>query len=168
MRVLKVKTAIEKYDHIIELLNKIVGWVISIILIIMTILVFWQVVARFIIGSPLTFSEEVSRFLMVWLAFLGAAYAFKKGSLISVNALTDFISEKTLKVFNIVVLVMCTVFSLLLVYYGFDMVSQVSYQIAPSTRLSMGVPYLAMPVGGIIIFLNALSLIGNQLIMEDE
>ena len=50
------------------------------LLIAMTIVVFSQVVARYIFEAPLSWSEELARFLLMWLSMLSAAYAFKTKS----------------------------------------------------------------------------------------
>jgi TRAP-type C4-dicarboxylate transport system permease small subunit len=68
--------------------NWLVGWVLAALLMVMSVLISWQVFARYIMGNSLSFSEEVSRFSMVWLAMLGAAYAYRQGTLIAVDLLT--------------------------------------------------------------------------------
>ncbi len=135
---------------------------------VMTVLIAWQVFARFVMGSPLTFSEEVARFFMIWLAFLGAAYAFKKGSLISIDILNEVLKGTWLRILNLLIYVICIGFALVLIIYGIDMMLRVEPQIAPSTRLSMMWPYLAVPIGGVVILLNAISLILKEFIEEDE
>ena len=65
--------------------NRLIGWGLALLLLVMTVLIFWQVFARFVVGSPLFFSDEIARFSMLWLTFIGAGYAYRKGTLISVG-----------------------------------------------------------------------------------
>ncbi|GAK05368.1 TRAP-type C4-dicarboxylate transport system, small permease component [Geomicrobium sp. JCM 19037] len=130
----------------------------ALLLFLMTILIFWQVFARFVMGSPLSFSEELARFMMVWLAFLGSAYAFRYGSLISMDLLVELFKGVWLKWLYVLIYMISIGFAFILVVYGIDMMIRVEPQVAPSTRLSMMWPYLAVPVGGLLIFMNALSL----------
>lgn len=73
----------------IDEFNRLIGWILAGLLLLMTMLIFWQVFARFVVGSPLYFSDEIARFSMLWLTFLGAGYAYRKGTLISVDILLE-------------------------------------------------------------------------------
>lgn len=53
----------------------------------MTIIVFAQVIARYVFHNSFEWAEEISRFLVVWITFGGSAYAFRKGAHIGVTAM---------------------------------------------------------------------------------
>ena len=61
----------------IRLLRSPLELCICVILVILTLTVFSQVIARYIFQAPLSWSEELARFLLMWLSMLSAAYAFK-------------------------------------------------------------------------------------------
>jgi TRAP-type C4-dicarboxylate transport system permease small subunit len=48
--------------------NWLVGWLLAAMIMVMSVLISWQVFARYVMGNSLSFSEEVSRFSMVWMA----------------------------------------------------------------------------------------------------
>ncbi|WP_100397976.1 TRAP transporter small permease [Bacillus sp. FJAT-44742] len=156
------------YNSFVHYINKISGWFIAILLLVMTVLISWQVFARFVMGSPLRFSEEIARFSMIWLTMVGAAYAFRKGSLISVDVVLEYAGKKISKLISIIAFLLCAGFSLILVYYGFELLDRVSAQTAPATRLSMFWPNLAIPVAGILIFLNSIALIIDEFMKKGE
>ncbi|MDQ0337365.1 TRAP-type C4-dicarboxylate transport system permease small subunit [Caldalkalibacillus uzonensis] len=151
------------YIRCIDLINKFTGWSLAVMLATMSILIFWQVFARFVVGNSLTFSEELSRFLMIWMTLLGMAYAYRKGMLISVDLLPDIVSHTLRKWIKIAVYMLSFIFAVVLVIFGWDMAQAVSSQTAPSTRISMFWPMLALPIGGLLIFLNSIVLIIEEL-----
>ncbi|WP_291635274.1 TRAP transporter small permease [Clostridium sp.] len=58
------------------ILDKFLTYVISILLILMTSLVLWQVFTRYVMNNPSTFTQELVIIILIWTSFLGAAYAF--------------------------------------------------------------------------------------------
>ena len=55
-------------------IDKILGSTLAFIMAVMVINVLWQVFTRFIIGTPSSFTDELARYLMIWVGVLGAAY----------------------------------------------------------------------------------------------
>jgi TRAP-type transport system small permease protein len=156
------------YRTVVGWLNYGVGVLIALLLVVMTVLITWQVFARFVMGTPLRFSEEIARFAMIWLTLLGAAYAYRKGSLISVDILHEWSPPIVRKVLNIVVFSLSAVFAFILVRFGFDMTMTVSGQSGPSTGISMFWPNLAIPLAGIMIMLNSIALVIDEFIGKEE
>lgn len=156
------------YSFIVEKINKAITYVLTVLLMVMTVLIFWQVFARFVMGSPLSFSEEIARFCMLWLTMLGSAYAFRKGSLIAVDVLLELGGPIIRKVLKIAIPIISIVFAYILVIHGFELVDRVASQIAPSTRISMKWPVLSVPIGGILIFVNSIDLLFDELFRKEN
>ena len=70
-----------------KLVAKIVDWFAAFAVVAMTLLVFFQVVNRYIIGWIVPWTEEVSRILFIWITFVGAYIALKANSHIAVSSL---------------------------------------------------------------------------------
>ena len=159
----------EQYRRVVDGLNLAVRWILAALMLVMTVLIGWQVIARFIVGESLTFSEEVSRFVMVWLVLLGAAYAAKNGRLMKVDIVEHMLSGKAKSTVIMVAGVLSIVFYLVLVVFGFFIVSAVSYQMTPATEVSMSIPMAALPVGGILLVINTIhQMFGVALGVEEE
>ena len=159
----------EQYRRVVDGLNVAVRWILAALMFVMTVLIGWQVIARFIVGESLTFSEEVSRFVMVWLVLLGAAYAAKNGRLMKVDIVEHLLSGKAKSTVIMVAGVLSIVFYLVLVVFGFFIVSAVSYQVTPATEVSMSIPMAALPVGGILLVINTIhQMFGVALGVEEE
>lgn len=159
----------EQYRRVVDGLNVAVRWILAALMLVMTVLIGWQVIARFIVGESLSFSEEVSRFVMVWLVLLGAAYAAKNGRLMKVDIVEHLLSGKAKSTVIMVAGVLSIVFYLVLVVFGFFIVSAVSYQMTPATEVSMSIPMAALPVGGILLVINTIhQMFGVALGVEEE
>jgi TRAP-type transport system small permease protein len=159
---------LRQYVRLTNLLNKVVGYMLFIMLAVMSVLITWQVFARFVAGNSLTFSEEASRFLMIWLTLLGAAYAVKEGSLIAVDILQNKLTGNPGKVLKVIMSVCTSVFYIILIIYGFKMAQNVSFQTAPTTGLSMFWPMLAVPVGGALMLINTIASLIEDFIGKEE
>jgi TRAP-type C4-dicarboxylate transport system permease small subunit len=136
--------------------NRVVGWSLALMLAAMTVLIGWQVFARFVVGTSLTFSEEVSRFLMIWLTLLGAAYAVRQGTLLAVELVPGLLTGATKKVVRFTSHLLSLSFYVILIVFGWDIAATVAYQTAPATGISMRWPMLALCAGGALMFLNTL------------
>lgn len=151
-----MKNSLRMYVRVMDRINHGIGLVLALMLAVMTALITWQVFARFVAGNSLTFSEEVSRFLMIWLTLLGAAYAVRRGTLLAVDLLPDLLKGRTQKTVKIVAHLLSLSFYIVLIYFGWNIAQTVSYQTAPATGVSMRWPMLALCAGGVLMLLNTL------------
>jgi TRAP-type C4-dicarboxylate transport system permease small subunit len=112
---------------------------------------FMQVVFRYVVRVSLDWSEELARFLFMWLAGLGAAYAFKTRSHFALTFVVDRFPRGARRLAaHAVVLVVCV----LLVVFTYQAVKytwSVRNQIAPGMQISMAVPYSSAAVGGALM-----------------
>lgn len=142
--------------------NWLIGWLMAALMGVMTVLISWQVFARYVMGDSLTFSEEVARFSTVWLTMLGAAYAYRYGSLIAVDLLATLSGPRMARALRVVVALASGVFALVLLVYGLSITQKVMGQTAPSTRVSMAWLYAAMPAGAAMILINAAAITADS------
>ena len=157
-----MKTYLLLANRAIDQFNRLIGWTLAGLLLMMTVLIFWQVFARFVVGKPLFFSDEIARFAMLWLTFLGAGYAYRKGSLISVDIVLEY-AGKTLSCLLRVTIILCSaLFAFIMLKYGYELMDRVASQTAPSTRISMMWPYMSIPAGGVVILINSLGLLIDE------
>lgn len=143
----------------VDTLNKVVGIILSLMLGVMSILIILQVISRFLIHFPLTWSEELSRYLMVYIVFAGASLAMRHNQLISIELLPELLSAKKRKIVIILVAIFSIVFFGILFFQGLNMLEHVQAQTSPGLGISMAIPYAALPIGSLLLALNALALI---------
>ncbi|AET69715.1 TRAP-type C4-dicarboxylate transport system, small permease component [Desulfosporosinus orientis DSM 765] len=128
----------------------------TMLLSIMTIVVFYQVFCRFVIKAALPWSEELSIYILAWVTFLGASIGVKRGSHIGVEAVIVLFPKKIQRYFVLLSYIFCTVFFVIIVYYGLLIVQKqiITGQVSPAMRIPMYYAYLSVPVGSILIVIR--------------
>lgn len=100
--------------------------------IVMAILVFVNVIARYVFNRSLAFSDEMSTYLFVLMSFMGTAIAARRGAHLGLSILTDKVSPKTRMYINIFTYLISGLFCLLIVIFGVQMVIS-QYQLGQET-----------------------------------
>ncbi|MFA7404484.1 MAG: TRAP transporter small permease [Pelobacteraceae bacterium] len=124
-----------------------------------SLLVFGNVVSRYGFNYTPIWSEELSRFLVVWSIFIGVAIGVRKNQHIGVDALIRFLPHKLLLASEVLLNLIGVVIIGILVYTSIEFIQQTMEfeQLSPAMRIPMYIPYIAMPVGlslSIIHFIN--------------
>ncbi|MFK2826449.1 TRAP transporter small permease [Bacillus sp. B190/17] len=129
---------------------KIEEWLLVASLLLIVALVFAQVIFRYLISSSLGWSEELSRYILIWIAWIGAAYAVRAQKHIRVELLKNIVNESGKKVIECIALLLWFLFALFLVINGTQLILSIheTGQISPSNGIPMWIVYLAVPIGG--------------------
>ena len=112
---------------------------------------FIQVLFRYIFHLSLAWSEEVARYLFLWLAALASAYAFKIKSHFALRFLVDRFGKKLQSLMGTLVAVIVSAFLVIFIWKSVEFTISMAKQIAPSTQMSMAVPYSSVVVGGVLM-----------------
>lgn len=122
-----------------------------------TLLSFAQVIARYAFGRPITWTEEFSRYLFVWVVFVGAGVAERDRSHITLDFLISRFSPRVNYWLGIVNGVLCVAMVLILfVWYGWTLTLVSMRQQSPFGGPPVGFATLAIPVGGLLMVVNTL------------
>lgn len=137
-----------------SIINKYVGYVLITLISVMTIDVLWGVFTRYVLGSQASWSEELARFLLIWIGILGAAYAAGQKMHLSIDLLQPKLEGKNrLRVF-IVTNVLVILFALTVMVIGggrLIYITNVLGQISPALRIPMYLVYAVLPLSGVLI-----------------
>ncbi len=112
---------------------------------------FIQVLFRYIFKLSLAWSEELARYLFLWLAALASAYAFKTKSHFALRFLVNRFGKNLQKMTNTLVTFVVALFLAIFVWKAAEFTYSMAKQVAPSTQMSMAVPYSSAIVGGILM-----------------
>ncbi len=114
-----------------------------------SLLVFGNVISRYGFNYTPIWSEELSRFLVVWSIFIGVSIGVRKNQHIGVDALIRFLPHKLLLASEILLNLIGVVVIGILVYTSLEFIQQTMEfgQLSPAMRIPMYIPYIAMPVG---------------------
>ncbi|MDR2180206.1 MAG: TRAP transporter small permease [Synergistaceae bacterium] len=115
----------------------------------MTGLVFCQVVMRYVFSNSLSWSEELARFIFMWLSWVGASYAVKERSHFRVEMFANLLKGRSRKGFELLILVVWFGFSLVMAWLGTDLVIFLmeTGQISAAMEIPMSWVYASVPVG---------------------
>ncbi|MEZ4849886.1 MAG: TRAP transporter small permease [Bacteroidia bacterium] len=121
---------------------------------IMVINVLWQVFSRYILKSPSSWTDELARFLLIWLGLLGAAYATGKKMHLAIDLLPMSLEGKKADRLNVVIQIIVLLFALFAMVLGGMRLVYITL-ILEQTSAAMSVPlwivYLVIPISGILI-----------------
>src|SRR5690625_4616451 len=108
------------WDTILKHLNRGISSVTMIFLAIMVIVIFVQIVSRTFLQFSYAWTEELARFLMIWVIFLGSVIAVYYGGHISIDLLIEKFRSKIQKVFYLIVSLLSILFLIILVVKGIE------------------------------------------------
>ena len=112
---------------------------------------FSQVLFRYVFRTSLDWSEELARFLFLWLAALCSAYAFKTKSHFALRFVVDRFSPRLRMVVNDIVVLAVSIFLTVFTYQAVRYTVSVVNQTAPGTQMSMAIPYSSAIAGGALM-----------------
>lgn len=126
------------------------------------LIVFGQVVSRYAFNYTPHWSEELSRYLIVWTIFIGTAVGVRKNIHIGVDALIRLAPPAVKRALEVQLNLIGAVVSVALIYLSVEFIGDtMEYeQLSPAMQLPMWIPYLAMPVGlsfAVVHFLHAVA-----------
>lgn len=153
-------------DKAFQYLDKAIAIILFIIATIMLTTGFLQVVFRYLIRSSLSWSEELIRYLHVWVVMLGATFAIKRSQFTAIIAFYEFVNRKVPimgKVMWFLIKILELSFFVILLYYGYIMASRSMRIISPAIGLKMGMVYFAFPIGSSLALLYILSVVRNKI-----
>ena len=143
-----VKNLLHRTDRLLATLFRytIIGFMVLI-----TVVVFLQVLFRYVLNLPLSWSEEVARFGFVWLVFLGAGLIVRTGEHIKVSSFVDPLTDRLKKIAEIVVQVVIFVCTLIILLGGIRIARNEWSQLSPAIEAQMGVIYLVIPISAFMM-----------------
>ncbi|WP_152657102.1 TRAP transporter small permease [Oceanobacillus sp. CFH 90083] len=139
------------------LLNRLIMTIASILTVILVCCALWQVFSRYVLGSPSIITEEASRFLLIWAAMLGAAYAFGSKEQLAIVFLKSKLSGLKKKSVEIFIDVIIIIFAgSVLIKGGIHLASNTISQTSPILGIPMGYVYAILPITGVLIIIYQL------------
>ena len=125
-------------------------------LVIFTVLVVAQVIMRYVLGSPLVWSEEIARFALVWFVWIAGSYAVKYLRHVKFNVIVDLIGSKlpiAQRVIRIIVFVLWLAFLVLMLVLSWQQVMQqvASGQVSAASRIPMSFVYFGLTLGMLLM-----------------
>jgi len=143
------KIIIRLSDAVTALARAVLGGSIAAIVIITLAAVFW----RYVLNNPLSWVEQVSTMIFVWVIFLGSAVLYRQNLHIGVDAFLFMLSEKNRAIWKWVIEVANLTFIVILFVYSLKLTIDVLGNTAGALDISPAYYYAAAPISCLIMIL---------------
>lgn len=122
-----------------------------------------QVFFRYVLNHSLFWSEELARYILVWLTFLGATVAYRRGVHPRIDLFTSRLGSRGARAMRISAHLVAMAFLGVLVIYGAQFAYFVRLQISPALQIPKWTIMLVMPISGLIMLLHAAAAVAADL-----
>lgn len=131
-------------------------WFALVLLVIMSLLIFADVICRYFLHFSIAWADELALILLVWFVFIALAIGVRKRTHIAIDFLSFFLPKKVVEgVVQRVVDVLTFCFGCVLVYFGIELIKIGSYSTLSSVDLPTWIEYLFIPVSGALVMYSA-------------
>lgn len=147
----------EKFRNI---LDKVIEIFCTVIMIVMTVLVSWQVFTRYVFNKPSAVTEQLTQYLFIWLVLFGSAFIFGKREHMQIVFIKDKLPAKLGMICDIIQEVLIFVFTFgVLIIGGYMSSVRQMVQLDAALQIPIGIIYAAIPLSGVfIVFYSILNI----------
>lgn len=153
----------EVFARINASLNRGVEYLLSALGISMAVIVAAQVVSRYLLNHSLFWSEELARYILVWLTFLGAAAAYYRKAHPGIDMLSSRMGPRLRLVNTILVHLVSLCLFLVMIYHGTAFSYFIRSQSSPALSLPMWMIFAIIPVSGLLLACHCLYFLAREL-----
>ena len=135
-------------------IDRVVRFLLVVLMSAIVIDVLLQVFSRYLFNAPLSFTDELASFLLIWLGLLGAAYATGENQHLAIDLLAMRVSPASQRRLEVIVAGLVVVFALAVLIMGGSWLVYTGFlfgQLSASLQLSLGYVYLILPIAGVLI-----------------
>lgn len=134
-------------------------WALILLLAAMSLIIFTNVAMRYLTNDSLEWAEEVARYMMIWLTFLGAGPVLRYGGHIAVENLQDALPRAGGIAVRMLVAALLFGFFGFMVWYGWLYMQRTLFQLTPVTQIPFAYIYSAMLFGGLLLIVHFLLIV---------
>ena len=144
----------EGFTKFLYKVEKISSYIPMALLGIMSIVVWLEVFFRYVLRSPISWAPETARYIFIWIVFLGAFLAFRRGSHLKMDILVRFLPERVTARLNLITDVLTVIYTSLVLWSGRELIAKSIYQSMPLLGIPIGIVHLIVPVSAILVGLD--------------
>ena len=154
-----------------EILTQLLNVLAGVSFLVMVVLTCWQVLTRYILNNPSSWSEELVSYLFAWMALFGSSLVVGERGHMNIPLLMDRINHKGKKFLAIFSeIIACLFAGVILVFGGIQITDLAMGQMTSSLGIAIGFFYLVLPVSGILniiyTILNIVEIITGKIELE--
>lgn len=150
-------------------INKLIKAISILFMGLMTLTVVLQVIFRYVMVNPLIWTEELSRYLMIWMSFFAAGSVLRKWENIKVDFFIDKFKETPRKVIKLIIKMLVLAFCIYIFIVSINIYPKVSEnQLTSVLQISMLIPQFGIIVGMFFMVLQTIASIISSFITKEE
>jgi len=142
------------FQRVVGTLRRAREVVVMMLMAVLVVVVVVSVIFRYVLLAPLSWSEEVGRYLMIWVGFLAASIAIQQGMHVGIDFVVSWVRPEVATWLRRLARGLTALFLILVTAYGFVLVISLWDQWSPVLQFRMTWPYLAIPVGCLLMLLE--------------
>ncbi|WP_319485952.1 TRAP transporter small permease [uncultured Cohaesibacter sp.] len=146
-------------EWVCSAIEKTINFIIIVCLMMMTAVIFYQVVLRYVFDSSNIWAEEFARYAFIWVVLLGAASALRRFQHIRIDFVVNLLPERAQKLINFINYVLIVGFLATLIKYGIAISLKTTHQISAGLHIPMSFMYMSIPVGSALMLLFTVQII---------
>lgn len=158
-------------DKIVNGVTKVLGWVLMTLMAMIVLDVTWQVFTRFVIHNSSSWTEEMARFLLIWIGLLGATYTLHTKMHLGIDIFTYKLTGRKKQIIEVIVYVFVALFALIVMVVGGFKLMAMTFelkQISASMGIKMAYIYFVIPLSGILMIFYSVDFIVKALTMKED
>lgn len=153
-------------SKIFKLVENVIDKLTFILFSAMTLIVFIQVVSRYVFGSSIFWAEEFARYSMIWIAFLGTAMGIKEDAHTKIEFFVNLLPLSLQKVVNVINCVLCIIFVGVISYFAIEMMAFTMQTLSPSLRIPLGLIQMILPISSVLMIIYLIGQIVKSIKMQ--
>ncbi|MCZ4289925.1 TRAP transporter small permease [Hoeflea alexandrii] len=142
---------------------KLAEWMLMLMLLAMTGVMFGQIIWRYLLEAPLVWSEELALLLMVWMTFLGSALMLERKEHVAIDVFVDLLPDGLKRLMQILGAIVILIFNCALTYGAFIIADTAWESLMPGLKISGSWQYIGVLLGGGLLTLVSLEALVHAL-----
>jgi TRAP-type C4-dicarboxylate transport system permease small subunit len=146
-------------EGLTRVIDRLLGWYCVLLSVFLVCTVVWQVFTRYVLNDPSTWTDELSRYVFIWVSLMAATYTLGQRRHLAIDLLGMNMSGRGKARLNIIIDTCTLAFALLILVYGggrLTLYIMQSGQVSPAIGYPFWLVYLAVPVAGLLMALYTL------------
>lgn len=142
-----------------RVIDAVLSRVVIVLMATLVVDVLWQVASRYLLHSPSSYTDELARYLMIWVALLGAAYMTGQRGHLAIDLLPSQLPPPARRYLQMFIDSLVLLFALCVMVIGGGRLVYITLtleQISPALQVPLGYVYLVIPASGVLIMLYSL------------
>ena len=137
-----------------------VGSALALLMAVAVLAVVWQVVSRYVLRNPSSMTEELTRYALIWITLIGAAFAVGSRQHLAIALIEQRLSEIWRHRLARILAVGVIVFAVVVLLWGGSRLVYITWRLdqrSAAMGLRLGVVYLALPISGLLMLFYSLA-----------